>query len=262
MRGCAPWDESLCTGEKVMETAYAVLVFPIYVENVLHFWLPLKLISYLVLSFLFLFLGICKKSVKDKCKRTSKSLQTSSNQKLQNAAVFQEDECKENNNKNQHSNISETTVSCIKSSQSKSPDKEKKPFACSICGKKFTNLPYIQIHKATKHKELMKRNGKNEQLTTYSCDFCPKVFRWRYQLKYHKEKKHIDLKKGKHVHADKRKFSCDLCNKEYTSKQNLQFHQSRVHSHRIGKNRWNSCFVGKMFRFVWKDVNLSILFFF
>ena len=88
-----------------------------------------------------------------------------------------------------------------------------------------------------KHKELMKRNGKNEQLTTYSCDFCPKVFRWRYQLKYHKEKKHIDLKKGKHVHADKRKFSCDLCNKEYTSKQNLQFHQSRVHSHRIGKNR-------------------------
>ncbi|XP_057707274.1 gastrula zinc finger protein XlCGF17.1-like isoform X1 [Corythoichthys intestinalis] len=77
-----------------------------------------------------------------------------------------------------------------------------KPFACSVCDKRFTKKSCLDIHTTT-------HTGGN----SFACSFCEKIFCWKYQLTRHTR-----------MHTGEKPFACSLCSQRFTQKGHLVLH--------------------------------------
>ncbi|XP_030597782.1 zinc finger and SCAN domain-containing protein 2-like [Archocentrus centrarchus] len=79
----------------------------------------------------------------------------------------------------------------------------KKPFCCSLCGKRFTKIGGLSYH-------LKIHTGEK----SFSCTFCPKQFRKKGHLKYHTL-----------IHTGGKPFSCNICNKSFRWPAQIKAHK-------------------------------------
>ncbi|GMT04062.1 hypothetical protein PENTCL1PPCAC_26236, partial [Pristionchus entomophagus] len=94
--------------------------------------------------------------------------------------------------------------------------KDKKPFECEICKKRFTQTSTLNEHKRTHLANDHPLKGKVE------CDICGKMLCDRNALATHKET-HLDDNDPQQV-VVKRPFKCDECGKSFRAALNLKHH--------------------------------------
>ncbi|XP_057709153.1 zinc finger protein 40-like isoform X2 [Corythoichthys intestinalis] len=81
-----------------------------------------------------------------------------------------------------------------------------KPFACSVCDKRYSKKGYLDIHTKTHTKG-----------NSFACSFCEKIFCWKYLLTRHTR-----------MHTGERPFACSLCGQRFTQKGHLVLHTKKT----------------------------------
>lgn len=104
--------------------------------------------------------------------------------------------------------------------------KGKKPFCCSLCGKRFTKMGGLSYH-------LKIHTGEK----SFSCTFCPKQFRKKGHLKYHTL-----------IHTGGKPFNCNICNKSFRWPSQIKSHKCASVSQREKPKKPLTCSeCGEMF---------------
>nr|XP_061796571.1 zinc finger protein 25-like [Nerophis lumbriciformis] len=100
-----------------------------------------------------------------------------------------------------------------------------KPFACTLCGKRFTSQGHLNSHTRTHTRE-----------KSFACTCCGKRFTHQGSLNYHTS-----------THTGENPYACTLCDKKYSTKAKLNIH-TRTHT---GEKPFACALCGK--RFTRKD---------
>ena len=90
----------------------------------------------------------------------------------------------------------------------KSDNDKKKSFNCYVCGKGFTTLQSLRVHRIIHTGE-----------KPFKCDICGKTFN-------NLSNRHRHLTNS---HTDKKPFQCDVCKKCFKRSDNFKVHQ-RIHA--------------------------------
>uniref|UniRef100_A0A3B3Y4X5 C2H2-type domain-containing protein n=1 Tax=Poecilia mexicana TaxID=48701 RepID=A0A3B3Y4X5_9TELE len=91
-----------------------------------------------------------------------------------------------------------------------------KPFSCDTCGKSFSRIDHLNLHKKRHEDERPLKNQASER--PFSCETCDKSFSRIDHLKAHKN-----------IHTGERPFCCDTCGKAFSHIGNLSIHK-KVHT--------------------------------
>ncbi|GAB6028675.1 Zinc finger and SCAN domain-containing protein 5B, variant 2 [Chamberlinius hualienensis] len=111
-----------------------------------------------------------------------------------------------------------------------------KPFSCEDCGKSFSTVCYVKMHRQRYHQDpeafqcdicfrnLATKNSLKEHKRTHSderpfqCHICQKVFRQPALLINHVK-----------THSTLTPYQCELCGKSYKYKRSMEMHKERIH---------------------------------